>query len=197
MSTLLEIINFLVRLFGSLYLCIILLRFLLQTVRADFYNPVSQTLVKLSNPLLMPLRKVIPGLWGLDIAALVLAILLHWVVMQVLLFVGGFGFVSPLYMIPWSIVGILLNIISIFVFAGFILMIASFFAPYSSNPALLLVKQLLSPMLKPIQRYIPPAGGLDFSLFFFMIALYVIQILIKGIGATFNTPFGLLIGYTW
>lgn len=195
MSTLIEILTFLIRVFGSLYLCVILLRFLLQTVRADFYNPVSQMLVTLTNPLLIPLRRVIPGLWGVDIAAIVLAILFHWLVMQILLFVIGGGFITPLLIVPWSIVGVLLNIITIYVFAGLVLMIVSFVAPFSANPVVLLVKQLLTPLMAPIQRYVPSAGGLDFSLFFLMIGLYILRIVIKGIGAAFGTPLPLLIGY--
>jgi len=152
-------------------------------------------LVTLTNPLLIPLRRVIPGLWGVDIAAIVLAILFHWLVMQILLFVIGGGFITPLLIVPWSIVGVLLNIITIYVFAGLVLMIVSFVAPFSANPVVLLVKQLLTPLMAPIQRYVPSAGGLDFSLFFLMIGLYILRIVIKGIGAAFGTPLPLLIGY--
>ena len=64
---------------GSLYLLVVLLRFILQLVRADFYNPLSQFVVRATKPLLNPLRKVIPGLGGLDLASLVLAVLLTFV----------------------------------------------------------------------------------------------------------------------
>lgn len=196
MSTLQEILIFLIRVFGSLYLTLILLRFLLQAARADFYNPISQLLVKLTNPLLIPLRKVIPGFWGVDLASLVLAIAFHWLVMQLVLFVSGIGWGPPLHMIGWSLIALSLNIINIYLFAGFVLFITSFIAPYSTHPALLLVRQLLEPILAPVRRFVPAVGGLDFSLFFAGIFLVVLRIVVVSIGRNIQTPFGLLIGYT-
>lgn len=74
---------------GSLYLLVVLLRFILQLVRADFYNPLSQFVVRATKPLLNPLRKVIPGLGGLDLASLVLAVLLQWLLMIVVVLLMG------------------------------------------------------------------------------------------------------------
>src|SRR3990167_8971822 len=68
----------------GLYILAVLLRFLFQLVRADFYNPISQFLVALTNPLLKPLRRVIPGLFGVDLASLVLLIALQMLEMYVL-----------------------------------------------------------------------------------------------------------------
>ncbi len=195
MSTLIEILVFLIRVFGGLYLSIILLRFLLQSARADFYNPVSQTLVKLTNPLVVPLRRIIPGLWGVDLASVLLAVVFHWLVMQVILFVMGAGLIPPHLMLAWSLIGVSLNIITLYIFAGFVLFITSFLAPYSRNPVIVLVQQLLEPLLAPIRKFIPPMGGLDFSLFFAGIALYVLRIAVYGIGQNLQTPFNLLVGY--
>ncbi len=196
MSTLIEILVFLIRVFGSLYLSLILLRFLLQTARADFYNPISQVLVKLTNPLLLPMRRVIPGLGGVDLASLVLAVLFHYLVMQLMLVVAGYGFLPPLRMLAWSLIGVALNIIMLYIIAGFVVFISSFIAPYSRHPALLLVRQLIEPLMAPIRRFIPAVGGLDFSLFFVGIFLYVIRIVVHGIGSSIGTPFPFLIGYT-
>ena len=196
MSTLIQILSFLINLFGSLYLSAILLRFLLQTARADFYNPISQLLVKLTNPLLLPLRRIIPGLWGIDLASLVLALLFHWLVMQLLILINGGPLVGPHLMIVWSLIGITLNIITLYLFAGFVLFITSFVAPYSRHPAIMLVQQLLEPLTAPVRRFIPPTGGLDFSLFFVGIFLIVMRMLVVGIGGTLQVPFGYLIGYT-
>lgn len=195
MDTMIEIVLFLIRVFGSLYLSVILLRFLLQTARADFYNPISQLLVKLTNPILIPLRRIIPGLFGVDIASIILAILFHWLVMQVMVFVAGGGLIAPHYMLGWSIIGITLNIINLYFFAGIVVFITSFIAPYSTHPALMLVRQLLEPLLAPVRRFIPPAGGLDFSLFFVGIFLVIMRMIVQGIGSNINTPFQFLIGY--
>lgn len=194
MDTMIEIILFLIRLFGSLYLSVILLRFLLQTARADFYNPISQLLVKLTNPVLIPLRKVIPGFFGIDFASVVFAILFHWLVMQIMIFVAGGGFVPPHYMLAWSLIGIALSVINIYFFAGIVIFITSFIAPYSRHPALMLVRQLMEPLLAPVRRFIPPVGGLDFSLFFVGIFLVILRMILQGIGTSINTPFPFLVG---
>src|SRR5690606_15981836 len=76
---------------GSLYLLIVLLRFILQLVRADFYNPLSQFIVRATSPLLMPLRRIIPGFGGVDLASLVLAILVQLALMVVTLLLMGYG----------------------------------------------------------------------------------------------------------
>lgn len=195
MDTMIEIILFLIRVFGSLYLSIILLRFLLQTARADFYNPISQLLVKLTNPVLIPLRRLIPGLFGVDVASLVFALLFHWLVMQIMLLIAGAGFIAPHYMLGWSIIGITLNIINLYFFAGIVVFIASFLAPHSSHPALILVRQLLEPLLAPIRRIVPPVGGMDFSLFFLGISLVIMRMVVRGLGSNIHTPFQFLIGY--
>lgn len=195
MDTLTQIIIFLIRVFGGLYLCVILLRFLLQTARADFHNPVSQTLVKLTSPLLIPLRRIVPGVFGIDIASLVLALLFHWLVMQLILLVAGYGLVAPQYMLAWAVIGLIGNVISIYIFAGFVLFISSFLAPFSQNPLLLLVRQLLEPLLAPVRRFVPPVGGLDFSLLFLGVGLYVIRIMVYSVGNQLNTPFNFLVGY--
>lgn len=195
MNTLLEIIIFLIRVFGSIYLSVILLRFLLQTARADFYNPISQLLVKLTNPILIPLRRVVPGFWGIDLASIVFAILFHWVVLQIIVLISMGGIISPLRMIAWSMIGITMNIITIYLVAGFVIFITSFLAPYSRHPILILVRQLMEPLMAPIRRFIPPVGGLDFSLFFVGIFLIIMRMIVIGIGESIGTPFQALIGY--
>lgn len=195
MSTLTQIILFLIQVFGSLYLSIILLRFLLQTARADFYNPISQLLVKLTNPVLIPLRRLIPGLFGIDIASIVFALLFHWVVMQIMILIDVGQTIPIPYMVGWSLIGIALNIIALYLFAGFVIFITSFIAPYSRHPALLLIRQLMEPLMAPVRRFIPPAGGMDFSLFFVGIFLIVMRMIAIGIGQSINTPFQYLFGY--
>src|SRR5690606_41638723 len=90
MTTLADMAIFLIRTIGSLYLLIVLLRFLLQLVRADFYNPISQGISAATNPVLLPLRRVIPGIYGIDLASLVLAFFVQWIAGQfILLCLGG------------------------------------------------------------------------------------------------------------
>ncbi|MDP3365837.1 MAG: YggT family protein, partial [Pseudomonas sp.] len=83
MSGLIEALIYIIQTLGSLYLLIVLLRFILQLVRADFYNPLSQFIVKATQPLVTPLRRIIPGFAGLDLASLVLAILVQLLLMVI------------------------------------------------------------------------------------------------------------------
>lgn len=80
---------------GILFLFAVLLRFMLQVGRADFYNPISQGIVKVTNPFLRPLRKIVPGLFGIDMASLLLALLVGWVMIMGAGFLAGAGMLNP------------------------------------------------------------------------------------------------------
>ena len=109
-----EIFVYLVYVFFGLYLLAMLLRFVLQLVRADFYNPISQTLVKLTNPLVLPVRKVLPGYGSVDFASLMLAIILQMlmVLLLVLLQTGGLLPFLPLFLA--SLVGVAAYLVKIY-----------------------------------------------------------------------------------
>ena len=81
----------LVNFVAGFFLFVVVMRFMLQAVRADFYNPISQFVVKATNPLLVPLRKVIPGFGGYDIAALVLAYLTQIAAISIITLILGFA----------------------------------------------------------------------------------------------------------
>src|SRR5690554_7445334 len=122
MSPFADVAVLLISSLGTLYLTIIMLRFLFQVVRADFYNPLSQFIVRATNPLLLPLRKIIPGIGGLDLAALVLALLFHWIVIE-LLALAGFGvIVSPVNALVWAFIGTISLVLNIF-FVSLLVMI--------------------------------------------------------------------------
>ncbi|UTA48220.1 YggT family protein [Simiduia sp. 21SJ11W-1] len=196
METLVAIIVFLVKTFGSLYLMVVLLRLMLQIARADFYNPLSQAVVKATNPLLLPLRKVIPGIMGIDFASIVLALLVALVTVQGIILLKGFGFLNPLYLLAWSAVIVLSSLASLLFWALIILVIASFVAPQSYHPALLLIRQLMQPIMNPIQRIIPPMGGLDFSPLVVIIILQIISnFLIPEFAMQLGMPRWLFLGF--
>lgn len=163
---------------GSLYLLIVLLRFILQLVRADFYNPLSQFIVRATHPLLKPLRKVIPSFAGLDLASLVLAILVQLVLMALVLMLMGYGLDNPLQLLIWSIIGVTALFIKVFFFALIISVILSWVAQGSHNPAAELINQICEPLLAPIRRILPSLGGLDLSPIFAFLALNLIDMLV-------------------
>lgn len=172
---LIKTLVFLIDTIGSLYISLVLLRFLFQLVRADYYNPISKAIVKLTNPLLLPLRKIIPGLFGWDIASLLLAFILQILLLMVLWLISGLGIQSfSTYLLVGGLM-LFVNLTSIYFFAMLIVVIASWVAPQNYNPAIQLLQQILNPLLRPIQRIIPPVSGLDFSPMVFLLLLYIVR----------------------
>ncbi|VFM95808.1 MAG: YggT family protein [Candidatus Kentron sp. G] len=166
---------FLVETLLGLYIMAVMLRFLLQVVRADFYNPLSQFLVKITNPPLQPLRRVIPGLWGVDLASVVLLLGLEsveiWLISAML---GGGASVG----IPIAALAKLLELaIFIFVFAIIIHVIMSWVNPHVYNPIVSLLYSLTEPLLAPARRWIPPISGLDLSPILVIVGLQLISML--------------------
>lgn len=164
---------------SSLYLLIVLLRFILQLVRADFYNPLSQFIVRATKPLLNPLRRIIPGFGGIDLASLVLAILIQLVLMILILMLMGYGvggFIMQLLI--WSIIAVTSLFLKVFFFALIISVILSWVAPGSYNPGAQLVNQICEPLLMPFRKLLPNLGGLDLSPIFAFLALKLIDMLV-------------------
>lgn len=159
----------------SIYCYIILARFLLQLVKADFYNPISQAVVKATNPLLIPLRKVIPGFAGLDWAALVLLYGFQCIMVAFNFMLEGLGFpIGPI------LIDGLIKTASLFVwfyiFVIFVQIILSWVAPQQYNPMTLLLHQISEPVLAPARRLVPPLGGLDLSPTIVLLVLYTLTI---------------------
>ncbi|MDP3817260.1 YggT family protein [Pseudomonas sp.] len=181
MSGFTEALIYIVQTLGSLYLLIVLLRFILQLVRADFYNPLSQFILKATQPLLKPLRRVIPGLGGLDLASLVLAILVQLLLMVVVILIAGANPLSVgLQLMVWTIIALTSLTLKIFFFAMIISVILSWVAPGSYNPGAQLVNQICEPLLAPFRKLIPNLGGLDISPIFAFIALNLLDRFVIG-----------------
>ncbi|MDH1442004.1 YggT family protein [Pseudomonas sp. GD03721] len=190
MSGLIEALIYIIQTLGSLYLLIVLLRFILQLVRADFYNPLSQFIVKATQPLLTPLRRIIPGFAGLDLASLVLAILVQLLLMIVTLTLMGInvGGVIP-QLLVWSVIGVTSLFLKVFFFALIISVILSWVAPGSYNPGAQLVSQICEPLLAPFRKLLPNLGGLDISPIFAFIAINLIdRFVIGGLAASTGLP---------
>lgn len=163
---------------GGLYLLIVLLRFILQLVRANFYNPMCQFIVRATQPLLQPMRRLIPSIGGLDTASLVLAIIVQLVLMALTLMLLGYGVENPVQLLIWSIIGITALFIKVFFFALIISVILSWVAPGTHNPAAELINQICEPLLTPIRRFMPNLGGLDLSPIVAFLLLNLIDMLV-------------------
>lgn len=175
MQTLAQIAIYILNTLGTLYISLVLVRFLAQLVRADYYNPISKALVKYTNPLLVPLRKIIPGFMGIDLAALLLAIALQVVLLQSILLIAGAGFFNPLILVIWALVALLKLLAGIYFWGVIVMMIASWVAQGSRNPALGLLQQILEPVMAPFRKILPPLGMLDLSPILFFMVLHIIR----------------------
>ncbi|MEJ2393706.1 MAG: YggT family protein [Candidatus Thiodiazotropha sp.] len=170
-------IIFLIQTLFGLYILAVLLRFLLQVVRADFYNPISQFLVKATNPPLKVMRRIIPGLGGIDLSSLILAWLLKSIEILLILLVSG-GAVNLLAPLLWAIPLLVELVINIYLFGILIQVILSWVSPGNYNPAVGLLYSLTSPLLRPAQKLLPPMGGLDLSPMLVMIGLVLLKMLL-------------------
>ncbi|MFV8784087.1 YggT family protein [Microbulbifer sp. SA54] len=187
-STFSNIGVFILATLGILFLFAVLLRFMLQLARADFYNPISQGIVKVTNPLLRPLRKLIPGLFGLDMASLVLALLVGWAMIMGAGMLAGVGLLNPLAALLWSLIGCTMTLIAILFVGMLISIVVSWVAPHSSHPALMLLRQLLEPLYAPVRKIIPPLGVIDISPIFIFILLTVADKLLLGFAQSAQMP---------
>ncbi|MDR6176904.1 YggT family protein [Pseudomonas sp. SORGH_AS 211] len=181
MSAFAQALVYVIQTLGSLYLLIILLRFILQLVRADFYNPLSQFTVRATQPLLKPVRRIIPGFGGVDLAALVLAILVQLALMMVVVVVLGasIGGLFPALLI-WALLGVASLFLKVFFFALIVSVILSWVAPQTHNPAAELVNQICEPLLAPFRRILPSLGGLDLSPIFAFIVINLLDRFVIG-----------------
>jgi YggT family protein len=189
-----EILRYLVQTACALYLFAVLLRLMLQLSRADFYNPISQFVVRLTNPLLVPLRRMIPPLGRVDSASLVLALAVQTLGTLVALAMIGYMPGNFLLVLAWSLIGILSLIVKIYFFAILALIIFSWIAPQAHHPGLALLYQLTEPVMAPFRRLLPPVGGMDLSPILVFVSINIAEILLRGIAQQFELPAGLVLG---
>lgn len=163
-------------LFG-LYTAAVLLRLLLQWVHADFYNPLSQAVVKLTNAPLRPLRRVIPGWRGIDFAALLLAGMIQLINVLIVLWIAGIP-MDVLSVPLWTLLKLAFILVNLYFFSILLEAILSWTGQGHYNPISRMLWQLNAPLLGPVRKIIPPLGGLDFSPLVVIILLQVINIVL-------------------
>ncbi|WP_260295195.1 YggT family protein [Sedimenticola hydrogenitrophicus] len=168
---------FLIQVVFDLLILVVMLRFILQLVRANFYNPISQFTVKVTTPLLRPLRRVIPGVGGIDIASIVLMFLLKTLELVLIMLVSARApqlLAAMAIAIP-ELIGLVINF---FLFAILIQVVLSWVNPDSYSPLTDLLHSVTAPLLRPAQRLIPPIGGLDLSPMAVLVGLQLLKMLL-------------------
>ncbi|MEJ2141157.1 MAG: YggT family protein [Gammaproteobacteria bacterium] len=169
---------FLVQTLFGLYLLVIMLRLLLQIVRADFYNPLSQFLVKVTNPPLKPLRRFIPGVAGIDMASVVLLLVLKIIEILLLGVFPRYPSTELLGLPILAIAELIALMVNVFLFAIIIQAIISWVNPGTYNPVSSLLHQLTDPVLDPFRKIIPPVSGMDLSPLAAIIGIYLLKLLL-------------------
>ena len=186
---------FLIQTFAGLYLILLLLRFLMQLSRVDYYNPICQAIVKVTDPPIKPLKNMLPTIRGVDVSTLFITLVVQLLAISLVMFLsGGYAF-HPVY-IAWSLVGLLSTIFKIYYFSLIIMVIASWVAPYSNHPAMALVNQLTEPVCSPARKLLPPMGGMDFSIILVFVAITLIDsyLIIRPLASMLGIPQGLILG---
>ncbi len=163
-------LDFIIQAVSSLFLFILLLRFWLPWFRADFRNPVAQAILKLTSPLIVPLRRILPSIGRIDTATVVVAFVVQSLTIVVRLFL--FGASAPF--LPIAVTALLMLCIlsaNLFIVIIIVAILLGWFAPGAYNPVTAMVTSIADTLLRPFRRLIPPLGGLDLSPIFPIILL--------------------------
>jgi YggT family protein len=167
-------VQFLIDFVFNIYLMVVLLRLWLQFSRADFYNPFSQFVVKVTQPIVAPMRRILPSIGRLDTATLVLAVLVAGLKIVTLnLVLGGTG-LDVLSLVVVSFIIVIKEALSLVMYVLILRAIMSWVSQ-GNNPMELVLDQLTEPMLAPIRRRLPDMGGLDLSVMVVIVLLLFIQ----------------------
>jgi len=178
---------FLVSTLFSLYILAVMLRFLLQLTRADFYNPLSQFVVKITTPVLRPLRRIIPGWGGVDVAALVLMLALQMLSVWLVFLLSGHA-IGPVTLLVVALAQLVDLTFNVFIFAILIQAILSWITPGTYNPVTSVLFSLTEPLLRPVRRRLPPIAGFDLSPLVVILGLQVIRMLILPLFGLLGAP---------
>jgi len=194
MQAITEVGNYLIQTVVNLLLFVVLLRAILCAVRADYYNPITQLIVRITGPVLNPLRKLLATRGRLDLAAIVLAIVLQAIgIVLAIALHGAMAPISPRLLL-WAGIGVLGLLINIYFFALLAMIIVSWVAAGSRHPAILLLWQITEPVMAPFRRVLPPLGGLDLSPILVFILINVLQITLRNIALSVGLHPALVLG---
>jgi YggT family protein len=174
-----DAIRFIVDMLLWLLTLAFMLRFLFQLVRADFRDPMADAIVRVTNWLILPLRRLLPPIGKLDTATVLSVLLIAAAHTEAMFALAGVGFVDPLIFARITLIGLIELVLKIYLFAMLLYWIASFVAPGGYAPGVRLLAQLCDPILRRVRRAIPPIGQIDFSFLWVSIAIGAILILLR------------------
>ena len=156
-----------------------LLRLLFQIVRANFRDPMADAIVRVTNWLILPLRRILPPIGKVDTATVVAVLAVASARTAILLALEGAGFADPLVFLRITVVGLVDLTLRIYLFALLLYWLTSFVTPGGYAPGVRLLAQLCEPILKPVRRLIPPIGQIDFSVLWVSIVIGALLVLLR------------------
>lgn len=171
-------IIFIVETLLSLALFVVLARLLLQWTRADFRNPLCQAIVRLTNPLILPLRRILPPMGKVDTASVVAVLIVAFVEVAIIFALRGITFPGPLIWVRMVSLEIARTLLWTYFYAIFLYALLSLIAPGGYSPMQSVLATLCEPVLRPFRRLIPAVAGLDLSPLWAGIAIQAILILL-------------------
>ena len=194
-DTLAESSIYIIRTLVGLVTYLLLVRFLMQASRANYYNPICQGILKATSLLTKPFAAIIPSSKRFDGPTLMAALLIQTIGISVIMGLAGYCALSPIYFI-WSAVALANTLLNIYFFVLLGFVILSWVAPFSNQPPAELIRDLAEPICEPARRIIPPLGGLDFSIILVFIGLNLLQnfLLIVPLARASGLPSNLIMG---
>src|SRR5215813_13351190 len=176
-----DAITFIVRtLLQVLLVTVFLLRVLLPLVRADSRNQLSQAVIRLTNPLVLPLRRILPPIGKVDTASFAALLIVQIAATATLWLLGAYpGVATPAKFMYVVVLSLLTTTVQFYTFALLLYILLSWVAPGTYSPASALLSSLCEPLLRPVRKVIPPLAGIDFSALFVIIGLQALYIAVS------------------
>lgn len=181
MGPLQDVFVFLVSTLFNLYITLLLIRMMLGLSKADFYNPISQFIVKITNPVIIPLRRFIPSMGKVDTSAIVASLGLKAVEVFLILLILG-GSLQEQNLIKLILGDLLRTIVWIYIIALIVQAVISWVGSTHGNPIVPILNSLTDPLLRPVRRVIPPIAMVDLSPLVAILGLQIVLILLNGFG---------------
>jgi YggT family protein len=171
-------LTFIFRTLLDLYIITFVLRFVLQWIRADVRNPLTQFILRVTNPLVIPVRRIVPPISGIDTATVLVILLLETLATAVLIQLACVGGTDPGQVVLIAILRLIHLLLRIYLVVILAYVVLSWISPGTYNPAANLLAAIAEPVLQPIRRLIPPIAGLDLSPLFAIIGIQAVTMLL-------------------
>jgi len=172
-----QALYFIVKTLAQLYLLLLLLRFWLPMLGTDFRNPIAQGILRITSPVVIPVRRFIPPIGRLDTSTILVSYTFEFLLVLALLTIRGIS-VPPLPVAITALLELAILSLNLFFFVILIKVLLSWVAPQNYNPMSALLNTMAEPVLRPFRRLVPAIGGFDISPIFAIVLLKAAEIVL-------------------